>query len=257
MAEQYDFKLINSTPYDAHANGEAESTNKIIKNGIARMIKDNPREWSNLLLDILWAYRTSKRDAIDCTPYELVYGHEAIIPVEVGVRIVRVDGQRHTTSEAYEEAMSIMNLDVEAKRAQALNSLIKQKKLTMESYNKQVRIKSFKVDDLVWKVRLPTGRKDHFYGKWTPQWEGPFRVIKVYSGCACGPLEYERYLQQRGRIAVPFRKQSDGSILLLEWLRDPYEWTDKMIQGITQPELTWYYPSLFSVAVVKPPTRQS
>ncbi|KAK9672323.1 hypothetical protein RND81_12G092700 [Saponaria officinalis] len=174
MAEQYGFKLINSTPYYAQANGQAESTNKIIKNGIARMNKDNPREWSNLLLNILWAYRTSKRDAINCTPYELVYEHEAIHPVEVSVRTVRVDRRRHMTSEAYQEAMSIMNLDMEAKRAQALNSLIKQKKLTMESYNKRVRKKSFKVNDLVWKVRLPMGHKDHFYGKWTPQWEGPF-----------------------------------------------------------------------------------
>ncbi|KAK9668766.1 hypothetical protein RND81_13G085100 [Saponaria officinalis] len=134
----------------------------------------------------MWAYRTSKRDAIDRTPYELVYGHEAILPVEVSVRTVRVDGQRYMTSEAYQEAMSIMNLDVEAKRTQALNSLIKQKRLTVESYNKRVRKKSFKVDDLVWKVRLPMGHKDHLYRKWTPQWEGPFRVIKVYSDNSYG-----------------------------------------------------------------------
>ncbi|KAK9690106.1 hypothetical protein RND81_09G105200 [Saponaria officinalis] len=186
MAEQYGFKLINSTPYFAQANGQAESTNKIIKNGIAKMIKDNPGEWSDLLLDTLWAYRTSKRNAIDCTPYELVYGHEAILPVEVNVRTIRVDRQRHITSEAYQEAMSTMNLDLKAKREQALSSLIKQKRLTVESYNKRVRKRSFKIDDLVWKVGLPMGHKDHFYGKLTPQWEGPFRVIKTYSGNSYG-----------------------------------------------------------------------
>ncbi|KAK9689089.1 hypothetical protein RND81_09G034600 [Saponaria officinalis] len=113
------------------------------------MIKDNPREWSDLLLDILWAYRTSKRDAIDCTPYELVYGHEAILPVKVNVRTIRVTGQRCMTAKAYQEAMSIMNPDVEVRREQALNSLIKQKKLMVEAYNKRVKKKSFKVDDLV------------------------------------------------------------------------------------------------------------
>ncbi|KAK9740393.1 hypothetical protein RND81_03G031800 [Saponaria officinalis] len=90
------------------------------------------------------------------------------------------------TSEAYQEAMSILNLDVEAKRAQALSSLIKQKRLTLESYNKRLRKTSFKMNDLVWKVRLPIWHKDHFYGKWTPQWEGPFRVVKVYSGNSYG-----------------------------------------------------------------------
>ncbi|KAK9713122.1 hypothetical protein RND81_06G004400 [Saponaria officinalis] len=186
MAEQYGFKLINSTPYYAQANGQAEFTNKIIKNGIAKMIKDNPREWSDLLFYTIWAYRTSKRDATYCTPYELVYGHEAILPVEVNVRTIKVDRQHRMTSEAYQETMSIMNLDIEAKREQALSSLIKQKRLIVESYNKQVRKKFFKIDDLVWKVRLPMGHKDHFYEKWTPQWEGPFRVIKTYSGNSYG-----------------------------------------------------------------------
>ncbi|KAK9667078.1 hypothetical protein RND81_14G231200 [Saponaria officinalis] len=150
------------------------------------MIKDNPRVWSDLLLDVLWAYRTSKRDAIDCTPYDLVYGHEALLPVEVSIRTARVDKQCSMTPEAYQEAMSIMNLDVEARRAWALDTLIKQKRLTVKSYNKRVRKKSFKVNELVWKVRLPMGHKDHFYGKWTPQWEGPFKVIKVYSGNSYG-----------------------------------------------------------------------
>ncbi|KAK9665997.1 hypothetical protein RND81_14G152100 [Saponaria officinalis] len=90
------------------------------------------------------------------------------------------------TTEAYQEAMSIMNLDLEAKRERALTSLIKQKKLTAESYNKRVRNKSFQVNDLVWKVRLPMGHNGHFYGKWTSQWEGPFRVVKVYSGNSYG-----------------------------------------------------------------------
>ncbi|KAK9750096.1 hypothetical protein RND81_02G172900 [Saponaria officinalis] len=97
------------------------------------------------------------------------------------VRTMKVDGQCRMTAEAYQEAMSIMNLDVGARREQALGSLIKQKRLMVESYNKRVRKKSFKVDDLVWKVRLPMRHKDHFYGKWTPQWEGPFRIVRICS----------------------------------------------------------------------------
>ncbi|KAK9750378.1 hypothetical protein RND81_02G192000 [Saponaria officinalis] len=110
----------------------------------------------------------------------------------MSVRTIRVDRQRHMTLEAYQEAMSIMNLDVEVKRAQALSSLIRQKKLTVESYNKRVREKSFMLGDLVWKVRLPMGHKDHFYGKWNPQWEGPFRVIKFHSGNSYGLQDMNR-----------------------------------------------------------------
>ncbi|KAK9750095.1 hypothetical protein RND81_02G172800 [Saponaria officinalis] len=116
-----------------------------------------------------------------------------------------VDGHRHMTSEAYQEAMSIMNLDVEAKCAQALSSIIKQKRLAVKSYNKWVRKKSFKLGDLVWKVRLPLGHKDHFYGKWTTQWEGPFRVIKIYSGNSYG-LQYMNGNMTRANINGKFIK---------------------------------------------------
>ena len=53
-----------------------------------------------------------------------------------------------------------------------------------KSYNKKVKIKSFSIDDLVWKVILPMDRKDKTLGKWSPKWEFPFQVIHVFSNGA-------------------------------------------------------------------------
>ena len=60
--------LVNSTPYYAQANGQAESSNKSLKKGIQKVVEDNPRDWHNLLLDVLWAYRTSPRSSTGVTP---------------------------------------------------------------------------------------------------------------------------------------------------------------------------------------------
>jgi hypothetical protein len=52
------------------------------------------------------------------------------------------------------------------------------------TYNKKVKLKEFQVGDLVWEVVLPLGTKDATYGKWSPNWHGPYRVDQVLLGNA-------------------------------------------------------------------------
>ena len=68
------------------------------------------------------------------------------------------------------------------KRLQALKEIEKYKLRVARAYNKKVRAKSFQVGDLVWKTILPLGTKSNKFGKWSPSWEGPYRIIKVIFG---------------------------------------------------------------------------
>jgi transposase InsO family protein len=67
-------KLMNSSPYYAQANGQAEANNKIIVGLIKKKINEKLRRWHEVLVESLWAYRTSKHEAIKVTPFKLVYG---------------------------------------------------------------------------------------------------------------------------------------------------------------------------------------
>ena len=49
-------KLLNSTPYYAQANGQAEAMNKIVINIMDKIVKENPKNWDTLLSEVLWAY---------------------------------------------------------------------------------------------------------------------------------------------------------------------------------------------------------
>ena len=49
FANEYGFKIVNFTPYYAQVNGQAASTNEVIKNAIQRIISKNPKEWHDLL----------------------------------------------------------------------------------------------------------------------------------------------------------------------------------------------------------------
>ena len=64
----------------------------------------------------------------------------------------------------------------------ALKEIEKDKLRVARAYNKKVKFKSFQVGDLVWKTILSFGMKNNKFGKWSPSWKGPYKIIKVISG---------------------------------------------------------------------------
>ena len=48
-------KVLNSYPYYAQANGQAEASNKGIIKLIKRKIEENPTRWHTLLNEALWS----------------------------------------------------------------------------------------------------------------------------------------------------------------------------------------------------------
>ncbi|XP_074290782.1 uncharacterized protein LOC141617482 [Silene latifolia] len=115
---QYEVKLLNSSPYYAQANGTSKG-----RGG----------------------------GAIAYTPYQLVFGHDAVIPAEVNVESARILHQNYLDLDSYSESMNIVNLDVKHLREQAYTDLLKIKIMSANAYNVRVKSKTFQEGDLVWK----------------------------------------------------------------------------------------------------------
>ncbi|XP_020426586.1 uncharacterized protein LOC109950853 [Prunus persica] len=179
IAEAFKFKLLQSSPYHAQANGQAESSNKLIINIIRKMLEKNPKHWHEKLSEILWAYRTSKREATDMTPYALTYGHDAILPMEIAVQSLRIAHQHSLIGEDYSQAMLLELEGLDASRIDTLNNLLAGKQVVSRAYNKRVKNKSFEEGEIVWKAVLPLGTHIASYGKWSPTWEGPFIINQI------------------------------------------------------------------------------
>jgi hypothetical protein len=69
-------------------------------------------------------------------------------------------------------------------RLRSLENIEKNKLRVAKYYNKKVKVKQFAEEDLVWKALLPIGTKYSTFGKWSPNWEGPFRVVRCVPGNA-------------------------------------------------------------------------
>ncbi|GJZ85954.1 reverse transcriptase domain-containing protein [Tanacetum coccineum] len=63
--------------------GQVEVTNRGLKRILERTVGENRASWSDKLDDALWAFRTSYKTPIRCTPYKLVYGKACHLPIEL------------------------------------------------------------------------------------------------------------------------------------------------------------------------------
>ena len=104
--------------------------------------------------------------------------------MEVVVPSLRVFSQNDLNLQEYNEAMMMELEALNGKRLQALDHIMIQKKKVTKAYNKRVRRKIFEEGELVWKVVLSICAKDKELGKWSPDWEGPFKVHQILPGNA-------------------------------------------------------------------------
>jgi hypothetical protein len=90
----------------------------------------------------LWAHHNSRPTKV--TPFELVYGQEAILSIEVNLGAYRLAKQIDLNVDTY-YALMMDNIDeVTDKRLEALEAIEKDKRLLARAYNKKVKLNPFK-----------------------------------------------------------------------------------------------------------------
>ena len=78
-----------STPTYPQRNGQAEAVNKVIVNGLKKMLDNAKGKWGEELPHVLWTYRTTPRKSTRAIPFSMTYGAEAVIPLETGFLTLR------------------------------------------------------------------------------------------------------------------------------------------------------------------------
>ncbi|KAL0349639.1 UNVERIFIED_CONTAM: Transposon Tf2-12 polyprotein [Sesamum radiatum] len=184
LCQHFDFKQRNSSMYYAAANGLAEAFNKTLCNLLKKVVAKSKRDWHERIGEALWAYRTTVRTPTQATPYALVYGVEAVIPLEQQIPSLRIAIQEGLTEE---ENAQIRLEELEAldeKRLEEQQRLECYQARLFRAFNKKVRLSSFKVGDLVLAVRRPIITTHRTGNKFLPKWDGPYVVKEAYTNGA-------------------------------------------------------------------------
>ncbi|MCO5563381.1 hypothetical protein L7F22_017022 [Adiantum nelumboides] len=93
VCEELKIQHRHSTPYYPQSNGLVEKANGIIVGIIKKMVQSKPKLWDAFLDGALWAYRTTYKDATQFTPFYLVYGQEALQPIELQIPTIKLAGR--------------------------------------------------------------------------------------------------------------------------------------------------------------------
>ncbi|XP_051115801.1 uncharacterized protein LOC127240971 [Andrographis paniculata] len=108
--------------FAAQQTGRPKQPIKLIGE-IKKAVEDNPRRWHEVLGEALWACIQYRNKATGCTPFQLVYGLEAILPLEITVPSLRVLKQNSLSPEQYDTTMLQRLDDVQEDRMMALENI--------------------------------------------------------------------------------------------------------------------------------------
>jgi hypothetical protein len=117
----------------------------------------------------------SKHGATEVTPFELVFGQEVVLPMEVNLQACRTLNQDALSAEEYTELMMDRIDDITEGRLRALKEFEREKLQTARAYNKRVREKHFRSENWFgrqschWKLGMGSLANGHLAGK-APIW---------------------------------------------------------------------------------------
>ena len=153
-------------------NGQVESANKNILNSLKKRLDDAKGLWVEELPSTLWAIRTTAHSGTRDTPFNLAFGTDAVILVEIEINTLRVS---HYDSQQNEVNIRA-NLDLlkEMREDASIKAAARQRSVA-QHFNKQVKARLFEEGDLVLRncqASRPVGEQR----KLSPTWEGPYLV---------------------------------------------------------------------------------
>lgn len=80
---------ITSSIEHPQTNGQVEAANKIIVQELKKRLGQAKGGWVDELDQVLWGYRCSPHGSTGESPFNLTYGSDAMLPIEVGEPTVR------------------------------------------------------------------------------------------------------------------------------------------------------------------------
>ncbi|RVW62063.1 hypothetical protein CK203_064900 [Vitis vinifera] len=131
-------------------------------------------DWSEKLPFALGAYRTSFRTSTRATPYSLVYGMEAVLPVEIKMGSLRVALEQHVSEAKWVQSRYDQLSLLGEKRLRATDHAQAYQRKMTRAFRKKVRPRKFQRGDLVLKVLR--GLISDPRGKFRPSWSGPYVI---------------------------------------------------------------------------------
>ena len=169
-------KILNirktrTTPYHPQCDGLVERFNRTLLDMLATTVRNQPYAWEDHIRKISMAYNSSVHSSTDFTPFYLMFGREAKLPIDL------MYGTGNDKSIPTTEYAIQLKKGLEDAYTCARAKLGASHERRKEHYDKRVHGKSFAEGDLVWlhSTVVPSGQSRKLHCPWT----GPYKIIEM------------------------------------------------------------------------------
>ena len=126
LMTRYGIRHVMGLDYPPKSNGQAEISNKKIKNIFEMTVSTSRKDWSVKLEDALWDYKTTYKTPIGTSPYIIVFGKPYHLPLELEYKAMW--------------AIKKMNYDFKAAKEKRLLQLNELEELRNEAYDNGINL---------------------------------------------------------------------------------------------------------------------
>nr|GEU96491.1 reverse transcriptase domain-containing protein [Tanacetum cinerariifolium] len=166
-----------STAYHPQTSGQVEVTNRGLKRILERTIGQNCASWSDKLDDALWAFRTTYKTPIGCTPYKLVYGKACHLSMELEHKAYWALKQTNFDLSVAGDHRKIQLNELNELHDHAYENSLIYKEKTKRIHDSKIKNRIFNIGD---QFLLFNSRLKIFLGKLKSHWSGPFTIAKAF-----------------------------------------------------------------------------
>lgn len=170
LCEKFMIKHKLSSPYHPQTNGLVERFNRTLCESLAK-VSEQEDEWDKHIESVLFAYRTTRHNTTRRTPFFMMYGREATLPIE-DLGTGENFGKTAIISRTYE----LINLAEE--RSKTLERIAKLQIQQKKRHDGKITQET--ILEIGEKVLLKDARKEkQWSGKLSSKWKGPYYIHEI------------------------------------------------------------------------------
>jgi hypothetical protein len=164
-----------STAYHPQTNGLVERFNRTLCEALAKFSNENKDDWNIYVPSALFAYRVKKHNTTRHKPFYLMYGREAVLPIEFDVKTLQSELCDSDPQEDLTKRVRMLTGRILDDRLLTQDVIHHAQMQQKQRHDDDLREISFSIGDLVllYKSQL-RGKK-----KLMERWKGPYYVHEV------------------------------------------------------------------------------